>query len=395
MKTIRLSPNDAARVEDGYPLVLREWFGGRDSGCRPGDLATVADPRGQFLGMALAEADDRIAFRIYSRKEGDRLEQPFFTAALVRARALRRTFLDTTRTDAYRLANEEADGLPGIGIDLYGPYIALSNYSAGMTKHLPALCDALRTLFEPAGLFLTDRSSGPQASRRQDALGRRLWGERPGSDFTVKEERVRFSVDLEGGYNTGLFLDNRENRLALRSHVSGRRVLNLFCYTGSISVHCALAGAKEVVSVDVAKGTLDWARKNYQLNGLDPDDHPLVQADALEYLRKGSQRGAQYDVIVLDPPSFSTSKRNVFSAAADYPRLVSMAIEVLAPGGLLAACSNYRKFPPDRFLAEVTRAARRQGRLLRLLDFRGAGPDFPVDPTYPELAYLKFALLAA
>ncbi|MBI3893399.1 MAG: class I SAM-dependent rRNA methyltransferase [Candidatus Wallbacteria bacterium] len=379
----------------GYPAVLREWLGGRDPHCRPGELATVVDARGQFLGSALAEGDERIAFRIYSRKEAERLDEAFFAAAIVRARTLRKTFIDPKATDAYRLANAEADGLPGVGIDCYGRYLAVQLYSSGMAAHLPGLAGALRGVLQPAGIFVADRSTGPKASRTEEACGKRLWGEQPPGDFTVLEGGARFKIDLAGGYNTGLFLDNRENRLALRAHVRGRRVLNLFCYTGSISVHCALAGAESVHSVDVSKGTLDWARKNFELNGIDAGDHPLVQADALEYLRKGSHRGSDYDAIVLDPPSFSTSKKTVFSTEKDYPSLVSMAVEVLAPGGALVTCSNHRKTPPERFLTAVATAARRQGRPLKLLDFRGAGPDFPVDPAYPESGYLKFAIWAS
>lgn len=394
MQHVRLPPDAAARVEAGYPVVLRDWLGGRQRLTLAGEAVALVDSRGQFLASAFGDSDERVAYRIFSRQERDRLDQDWMAAALTRAATLRRGFIDPAVTDAYRLVHAEADGLPGLAVDVYGPFLLVQVYSSGVSAFLQPFLEVLQQVHHPEGIYLTDRASGPDASRKTESRARKVRGENTPPAFTVREAGVRFVVDLGGGYNTGLFLDNRENRLALRRHVRGRRVLNLFCYTASISVHAALAGAASVHSVDTSARILDWAGRNFAENGVSPDDHPLIHADALEYLRKGSHRGSLYDVIVLDPPSFSTSKKNVFSAAKDYPSLVSLAIEVLSPGGTLVCASNHHKTPSERFLADIAAVARRQRRPMKLLEFHGAGPDFPIELAYPEGQYLKFAVLS-
>lgn len=394
MRSVRLDTAAAAQVVAGHPIVPRDRLSGREAHQgRPGEQVALVDGRGQFLAGAVAEGDERIAYRIFSRQPEARLDEELLSGLFCRALALRRNLaLDS---DAWRLFHGDGEGLSGLAVDTYGDFLSVQCYSSGLTPYLPAAYAVLSSLVKPAGICLTDRTRGPQASRTDEGKGRRVSGESPPAGFTVREGAAGFGIDLGGGYNSGLFLDNRENRLALRHHVRGRRVLNLFSYTASISVHAAMAGAATVVSVDTSDRMQKWAARNFELNGLSTAEHPLVKADALEYLAKGAHRGILHDLIVLDPPSFSTSKKGVFTTAKDYPRLVSMALEVLAPGGILALCSNHHKTTPDRFLTEAAEMARRQKRPLKLIDFRGAGPDFPIDLAYPEAAYLKFAILAS
>ncbi len=392
--TVKVDTRGERMIASGQFSVQRSWAGGASHRFRPGDPVTLVDSRGRYLASALSEDDPEIAFRIFSRNQEEAFDQELLKCHLASAVKLRERVIPASGTSAYRLFHGEGDGLPGIALDVYGDYRVLQLYSTALARHRSMILEALETLFHPRGIVVTDRTAGPAASRSDRAHGRLAAGEAPPPDLTVLEAGLKFGIELTGGYDTGLFLDNRENRIALARYVKDRSVLNLFSYTGSISVHCAAAGASRVTSVDISERALGRSKRNLEMNGLSPSDHPHRKADALEYLRRGANRGRLEDVVVLDPPSFSTSKKNVFSTEKDYPRLAALALEVLAPGGILVAVSNHRKTTPDRFLSSLSDVSRQTGRPLRLLEMRGAGPDFPVPLSTPEAAYLKVAILA-
>jgi 23S rRNA (cytosine1962-C5)-methyltransferase len=208
----------------------------------------------------------------------------------------------------------------------------------------------------------------------------------------VRENSLSFLVELERGLNTGLFLDQRDNRRDLMNRAGGKRVLNLFAYTGAFSVAAAAAGADRVTSVDVSPSYTDWARANFGINRLNPKLHEFIVGDCLEVLTDLGRRGTGYDIIVMDPPSFSTTTRGSFTTRGGTSDLAARALPLLNEGGLLVASSNHQKVDVADYLKELRRGALQTGSDLRVISLSGQPADFPYPVTFPEGRYLKCAL---
>jgi 23S rRNA (cytosine1962-C5)-methyltransferase len=225
--------------------------------------------------------------------------------------------------------------------------------------------------------------------RSEDGL-KILSGRLPARGLIVEEHGIRFHADLAEGQKTGLFLDHRENRNSLAAWCKGRAVLNLFSYTGGFSLYAARAGAARVVSVDRAPEAMSRALDNVRLNGQDESIHELVTADALEYLEKAAQEGLRFDVVISDPPSFARAKNQRHRALRAYERLHTLALQVLSPGGLLAAASCTSQVDPESFRTTIAAAASRAQRRLQIVADAGHALDHPIMIGHPEGRYLKF-----
>jgi 23S rRNA (cytosine1962-C5)-methyltransferase len=266
-------------------------------------------------------------------------------------------------------------------------------YSAAWQPHLPLLTDALRELFAPKGIYEKLR---PQQTRELAAGGegkrysRLLAGSAAPGRLAVQENGLAFLVELETGLNTGLFLDQRANRRDMMQRVPGKRLLNLFAYTGAFSVAAAAAGAAAVTSVDVSAAYLDWARQNFAANRLDPGLHSCIVGDCLSVLAELRQRKARFDVVLMDPPSFSTTAKSRFTTRQGTAELVAAALPLLPPGGLLVTSSNHQKVDLADYLKELRRGALQAGCELRVIRALGQPEDFPFPVTFPEGRYLKY-----
>ncbi|HUS65067.1 MAG TPA: class I SAM-dependent methyltransferase, partial [Kofleriaceae bacterium] len=212
--------------------------------------------------------------------------------------------------------------------------------------------------------------------------------------ITVEEYGLKFAVDVTAPLGTGLFPDLREGRRAVADRAAGRRVLNLFSYTGAFSVWAARAGASEVVSVDLAAKAHARCRRNLELNGLPEKGHELIAGDTFKVLAKMAERKRRFDLIVLDPPSFSQAKGRVFSVSKDYRELVQASLEVAAPDALIACISNTLKLPVEDLDRAIGEAAYRAGRAVRVVERRGLPADFPIPAGFIDGHYLKFFLCA-
>jgi 23S rRNA (cytosine1962-C5)-methyltransferase len=213
-------------------------------------------------------------------------------------------------------------------------------------------------------------------------------------ELTVSEHGVRFRVDIINGQKSGLFLDQRENRLRIRRYAHGRSVWNGFSYTGGFSVYAGLGGARRVVSVDRAAPAIEAARRNFALNGLDPNQHGFFSDDVFTHLAAAAARGERHDLVLVDPPSFAPTERSVPTALAAYRELHRLALGIVAPGGLLCAASCSSHVAEPAFLTTLIAAGQSADRRLRLLEVHGQPHDHPSPPAFPEGRYLKFALLA-
>jgi 23S rRNA (cytosine1962-C5)-methyltransferase len=288
-------------------------------------------------------------------------------------------------SDAYRLVNELGDELPGVTIDRYGDHAVLMTSTDEAEARASEIAQRLLEL-GARGVYLKMRRRA-DARRASQALApdTPLLGEAAPPRFLVTERGLKLWVELGRGQSTGLFLDQRENRRRVRELAGGRRVLNLFSYTSSFGAAAAVAGASEVVSVDVAAPALATARDNFEANGVDPRAHRFLKDDALEFLARAGRRGERFELVVLDPPSFASAAGGVpFTVAKHYGRAAELALSVLSPGGRLLAVTNHRKTSNGE-LRRLLRASAERARveIAQLKDLPSSldcpdGPDGPV-----------------
>lgn len=286
-------------------------------------------------------------------------------------------------TTAFRIANGEGDGLPGVAVDVYGDHLVVSISSEEALREREAILDAAAKL-GAAGVYVKLRPKHASVivdSRRDDFAPRAaVRGESAPESFCVRELGLPFEVRLGDGLSTGIFLDQRENRRRVRELSRGKRVCNLFAYTGAFSVAAAAGGALETATVDVSKSALDWARRNLDGVGADPKAHALIEADALVWLKAAARGDARFDLVILDPPSFATTKQTRFSAGSDYRSLAALALGVLAPGGRLLACTNHRGIVRAKLRRYLHEAARDAGRVVAQMKDLPDPLDFPPEP---------------
>ncbi len=313
-------------------------------------------------------------------------------------------------TNCFRLVHGEGDGLPGLVIDWYDGVCVLQAHSAGMFRAKGAICEALKTIFCPALKAVYDKSSGTAPYKAgldlvDGYLYRAAAGAPAGTlpagpdpscaaasgEIVVREHGHAFFVDWEGGQKTGFFLDQRENRRTVGALSAGRRVLNLFCYTGGFSVYALAGGASRVCSVDSSRRAVDMLERNVALNGFGPEVHEGVCADAIDYLH--AVKPGDYDLIVVDPPAFAKHRGALPNALRAYRRLNASAIEKVAPGGLVFTFSCSQVVDKISFAEAVFSAAASTGRSVRILDRFNQPADHPVNICHPEGEYLKGLLL--
>jgi 23S rRNA (cytosine1962-C5)-methyltransferase len=324
-------------------------------------------------------------------------------AALVRERiraaiGLRARTVDGTALGAIRLVHGEGDGLPGVVVDRYatrggGPtFLVVQLFTAAVAHLRDAVYDALEAELAPAAIYEQRRyrSLGGEAPRQ--AAAELVRGAAAPVDLEVTEDDLTFVVDVTAPLSTGLFADLREGRRAVRRWAAGRRVLNLFSYTGAISVYARAGGATEIVAVDVAAKAHARARRNFAASGFDPEQPEHIVGDAFKVLAKMVERGRRFDLVVLDPPAFASAQARggkAWSAIRDYAELVTASLEALAPGGLLAAASSTHKMSAAEFEQALADGAAAAGTRLQIIDRRTLPPDFPTLPAFPEGNYLK------
>ncbi len=397
MKKYQVGPETARMIKLHHPWVLADRYTKNWCGSVCGELALLCDEEQKPLATALLDPADRVVARIVGAP-GVKLDAGWFRNRLQKARNLRQQ-AGLAETDAYRLVNGEGDGLPGLTIDCYAGYLMVQLYSPAWDSYLPLLLEVLQELIAPPGIY---RKLRPQETRQLEAKG---GGKASGKEYSllvagkaapvplqVQENGLLYHTDLREGLNTGIFPDQRRNRLDLMQRVKGKRFLNLFAFTGAFSVAAAAAGARQVTSVDVSARYLDVARDNFSLNRINPKRHRFIQADVFAELANLQQAGERFDVILFDPPSFSTTKKSQFSTKGGTSQLVAATLPLLEPGGLLISSSNHQKVDMPTYLKELRRGALTAGCELRTI-YRGGQPeDFPVSVSFPEGDYLKYVI---
>jgi 23S rRNA (cytosine1962-C5)-methyltransferase len=398
---LELQKDLARHLRGGHPWVYKRALERPPQGVPAGAVVDVVE-RGKFVARGYFDPFSAIRVRVLTRDPAEAVGPLFWRRRMARAVALRRAcvpFTDTT--DCVRLVHGEGDGLPGVVIDLYGKWAVLKLYSAGLTPHREQILEALRGEVPLEGIYGRDEEAAARSREEEEeapddegppaAKGQPLWGQEPPDPIIVRENGMFMAVDVRRGQKTGAFLDQRDNRLALRKYARGRaRALNCFSYTGGFSLSAALGGAREVVSVDRDAAAIALARRNFELNGLDPAKHGFEAGNVLDYLAARKAEGARFDLIILDPPAYAKSQKAVAAALDGYASLHRAALQILTPGGILATASCSARITPEDFVGAVREAAAKTHADLQLLEERRQPPDHPVLLAFPEGRYLKF-----
>ncbi len=393
-QTWPVGPDTVRMLELGHSWIIADGYTKKWPAGKSGQLIELTDGSGRFLATALLDPAERIVARVLGR-EKIRLDLAWLKKRLAAAMQLRRDHLDLADTTAYRLVNGEGDSLPGLTVDCYGEYLMVQLYAPAWRPHLPLVTRALQELLQPVGIYEKLR---PQQTRELEAVsdskryGKLLAGAAAPDRLLVTENGLNFIVSLEQGLNSGLFLDQRANRRDLMTRTAGKRVLNLFAYTGAFSVAAAASGATLVTSVDASPGYTDWNRANFGANRLNPKRHEFIVGDCLAVMAELGRQGKRYDIVLMDPPSFSTTAKSRFTTRGGTADLVAAALPLLPAGRLLIASSNHQKVDVADYLKELRRGALQAGSDLRVIGLQGQPGDFPYPVTFPEGRYLKYLL---
>jgi 23S rRNA (cytosine1962-C5)-methyltransferase len=380
---VRLTPKGLRWHRTGHPWIYRDDLESGPEGL-PGDLVAVFEAGGGFLGQAFYSAASRIALRFVT-SGAEPVDGAFWEGRLERALAYRRRVV--ADTDACRLIYGEADGFPGLVVDSYAGHLALQALHPGMEGRLAEIIEMLVGRLSPASLTLRHDAE----VRRQEGLPllvQTVYGELP-PRVEVREGPVKLWVDVKNGQKTGLFLDQRENRLAAAPLARGE-VLDAFAYQGGFALHLA-PRAQRVTLVESSEAALALARENAHLNGF--DNLEPVKANVFSFLKKAVVDGRRFDLIVLDPPAFAKSRRDRPAAVRGYREINRRALQLLNPGGVLVTCSCSYNLSEPEFLEVVREAAAAAGRPARLVERRGAAKDHPALLALPESLYLKCLIL--
>jgi 23S rRNA (cytosine1962-C5)-methyltransferase len=379
----------ADKVARGHPWVWHASIARGLEGGAAGEEVQVVSPDGTPVGRGLADPESPIAVRVWTRQR-EPIDPALWRARATRACERRAWLFDRTRTSAFRVLHGEGDRMPGFVVDRYGPVaVARADGAAAATK-VPELADALWPLLDAWSVASLVLRTGAKGQPPRHEL---LRGTPPPATVQVEEDGAPFVVDLAHGQKTGAFLDQRDNRRRVAALSRGRRVLNLFSYAGGFSLHAALGGAAHVTSVDVAAAAHATAQASFRLADVDPGRHAFVTADVNAFLEGARKAHKQWDLIVSDPPSFAPNEKALPRALSAYRALHKACVAVLAPGGIFCAASCSSHVDAAAFLSTLDDAAL-GGRDLAVLELRGAGPDHPTLPAFPEGRYLKFVVMA-
>ncbi len=384
--TVILRPGREKAILNRHPWVFSGAVARIEGSVEDGDLVRVTDSRAGYLATGYLNRRSQIQVRLLTWDPSERVDAAFWHRRLERAIAGREGLSLKPATNAYRLVHAEADGLPGLVVDRYADWLVVQCLTVGMACRREEIVGLLAKLLRPAGIYGRD-DAGVRAKEGLPLEAGPLWGHEPPDRLEIRENDLRFRVDLRRGHKTGFYLDQRESRARTAAYAVGARVLNAFAYSGAFGVYAARAGAKSVVNIDSSFQVLEWAEENVALNGC--AEQEMIAGDAFQVLRGYREEGQSFDLVILDPPKFAASRGQVQGATRGYKDLNLLALQLLRPGGLLVTFSCSGLVSADLFQKIVFGASVDAGRDVQILERLAQGPDHPVLLTFPESAYLK------
>lgn len=379
MNRIRVSKRVEKKLAKG--LVLLEASDLENVNLKDQEVE-VQGQEGNFLGTAYLSQQNK-GLGWFVSKDKVAFNQAFFETLFRKAKEKRSAYYQDDLTTTYRLFNQEGDCFGGLTVDLYGDYAVFSWYNSYVYQIRQTISEAFRQVFpEVLGAYEKIRFKG------LDYESAHVYGQEAPDFFTVLENGVLYQVFMNDGLMTGIFLDQHEVRGSLVDGLAmGKSLLNMFSYTAAFSVAAAMGGASQTTSVDLAKRSRELSQAHFQANGLSTDEHRFIVMDVFEYFKYAKRKDLTYDVIVLDPPSFARNKKQTFSVAKDYHKLISQSLEILNPGGIIIASTNAANVSRQKFTEQIDKGF--AGRSYQILNKYGLPADFAYNKKDESSNYLK------
>ena len=389
-------------VEGGHPWIYEAEVLSEEGNAENGALVDAVSEKGKYLGTGFLSRNSKIRIRLVSRNANDRFDENFWARRIRYAWDYRKTVMGDDKT-CCRVIFGEADAFPGLTVDRFGDILVAQTLSIGIERIKPMLFPLIvRVLNEDGEGIKGLYERNDVAIRALDGMEQgKGWFDIPGlptpesTVTTITENGIEYLVDVENGQKTGFFLDQKYNRLAVRRIAKDRKVLDCFTHTGSFALNAAAGGAAHVTAVDISESAVEMAKANAERNGL-ADRMDFVVADVFDLLAELLREGKKpYDLIILDPPAFTKSRKTVQSAERGYREINSAALKLLPPGGYFATASCSHFMPTELFERMLDRAAFDAGVQLKQIEQRQQAPDHPILRNVPETDYLKFYLFQA
>ena len=389
MKKITITQISEKKIKAGNPLLQMEDFPNELS-FDEGELVELVDSRQKFVAKAYLAKQNKGVGWVFSLDNADSFNEAFFKKQFEKAKRKRTDLQSDPETTTYRLFNAEGDGIPGVTIDHYDGFAVVSWYSEGIFRYQTAIIAAFQAVFpETKGIYEKFRYQ-----RKDGLISRYVRGDAAPTPLIVKENGINYATYLDDGLMTGIFLDQRDVRGALTErYAAGKRVLNTFSYTGAFSVAAAMGGAIETTSVDVANRSLERTKEQFAVNNLDGDAQKIYVMDVFDFIRYAIRKELQYDVTIIDPPSFARTKKRTFSVTKDYTQLLEELIQITAPDGTLIVSSNAANYKEKNFKQDIDQAFKNSHCDYRILETFHLPSDFAVPAGSKPSDYLKVFII--
>ncbi|HOE16086.1 MAG TPA: class I SAM-dependent rRNA methyltransferase [Syntrophorhabdaceae bacterium] len=390
MITLTVKRSRIGPVLGRHPWVFSQALAKIPDGIPPGEPVRLVSEAGEFLASGYFNSYSQIAVRIWGYEKDEAVDTSFFRRRIECAWRIRKEYIESPSTNAYRMVNGENDLLPGLIVDKYADYLVAQFHTRGIESWKNEIVNALETVVRPEGIY--ERSDMP--ARKQENLGSSrgiLSGAVP-ERIIIRENGCQFFVDVKHGQKTGFFLDQRDKREACMKYAKEKNVLNCFSYTGGFTVYALAGGARHVTSVDTSESALELAQENVVLNGFDPGRCEFLCGDVKRFLRNSKERS---DVIILDPPAFIKDHRKKKEGIVGYRGINEMAIRLLPEEGVLITCSCSAHLTIEDFRYLLSEAGGKAGRSLRFLEAYTHGIDHPQLVPFTEGSYLKCFIVCA
>ncbi|SDO51363.1 class I SAM-dependent rRNA methyltransferase [Alkalicoccus daliensis] len=387
LTTLKIKQKYKKQYQAGFPLLLKEAVANPHVLQEEGQLLEVVLEDGTFIGRGYYGEQNKGVGWILTQKEKEAVDEKLFEKKLMIALGRRSELLASEDTTAFRMLNGEGDGLGGLIIDYYDGYYLLQWYSAGIYSFKETIINLLLNSTDAKGIYEKKRFAEEGKYVEDEDF---VTGEKAESPLLVKENGVTFAVYLNDGAMTGVFLDQREVRKTLKDKYSqGKTVLNTFSYTGAFSVFAALGGASHTTSIDAANRSKAKTEEQFRVNGLDPAAHRIIVDDVFAYYRRAAKREENYDIVILDPPSFARTKKTTFRASKDYGELIKQTLPITNSGGLIIASTNHAGLSKKKFLSFIDQAFKENGHEYEIKESYSLPEDFVTHSSFAEGNYLK------
>jgi len=390
MKSLFLNKNISNRVESGHPWVFaNEINRGKalDAAAKAGEIVNLFTHDKKFVGKGYTNPQSQIMVRLLTRDKDEVIDDLFFLKRIEQAWAYRQKL---GYVENCRLIFGEADEIPQLIIDKFNDYFVIQTLALGIDIWKPSIVKALEQIFSPKGIY--ERNDVPVRELEGMEQIKGFLSAEFDTNIVITENGVKFNVDIANGQKTGFFLDQQDNRRAIQQIVKGADVLGAFCYTGSFEISAAMYGAKSVLGLDISQSAIDMCNKNAALNGVE-DICSFECVNAFDVLKEWTKEGKQWDVVMLDPPSFTKSRSSIDKAVAGYKEINLRGIKLVKPGGFLVTSSCTNLVKPELFVDIISMAAKDAKRKIRQVVLNTQSADHPIIRDQENTHYLKFLIV--